>query len=273
MPQAILELNVNRVDLVDEGCNSASFIKLVKRKEQDSAMEFDEILAKMKPEHKAVIEAEIEKAKSANAGKCPVCGATLVNGKCPDCEKKMADAKDEVAKAKAACATAEEKAKKLEDEKNTGNTKSQSVEDVMKGLDPAVQEVFKNMQEEVKKSREAAQKAEEARITEEAVAKAKSLSYLPVEQEKLVDVMKSVPTEVFEILKSANKIIGDSGLFEEFGKKKENTAGSTDDAWAQIEKKAEAISAEEKVTKAKAISMAIKQNPDLYRQYLNGGDK
>jgi hypothetical protein len=85
--------------------------------------------------------------------------------------------------------------------------------------------------------------------------------------------MKSVPTEVFEILKSANKIIGDSGLFEEFGKKKDNTTGSTDDAWAQIEKKAEAISAEEKVTKAKAISMAIKQNPDLYRQYLNGGDK
>ena len=62
MPYMLEDLVIDRVDLVDEGANSAAFIELYKRKEQ-SAMNFEEILSKMKPEHAEVIQAEINKAK------------------------------------------------------------------------------------------------------------------------------------------------------------------------------------------------------------------
>ena len=61
MPYLLEDLVVDRVDLVDEGANSAAFIELYKRKERSATMDIEEILSKMKPEHSAVIQAELDK--------------------------------------------------------------------------------------------------------------------------------------------------------------------------------------------------------------------
>ena len=54
MPNILTDLIIDRVDLVDEGANSAAFVELFKRKEQGNPMELSEILSKMKPEHAGV---------------------------------------------------------------------------------------------------------------------------------------------------------------------------------------------------------------------------
>ena len=59
MPYILEDLVIDRVDLVDEGANSAAFIELYKRKEQ-SKMNFEEILSKMKPEHAKVIQETLD---------------------------------------------------------------------------------------------------------------------------------------------------------------------------------------------------------------------
>jgi hypothetical protein len=256
MPNLILDLLVDRVDLVDEGANSAAHIKLYKRKETEQVMELNEILAKMKPEHKEVIEAELAKAKS----EVPEVVAT------------------ELAKAKGDVETLTEdlnKAKTELQEVEVAKSKDSEpdFEEVLKGLDPSVQSVFKSLQAQKDAAEEVARQAAEEKVTQEAIAKAKDLKALPVEEDKLVEVMKGITPEVHEVLKAANQAILDNGLFEEVGKSKGEEAKSTDsnEAWAKIEKAAEKIEADEKVSKAKSISMAIKQNPDLYREYLKGG--
>src|SRR5690606_31951851 len=64
VPNLLMDLVVDRVDLVDEGANSAAFIKLYKRKEMETGMDFNEIISKLKPEHAEVIQEEIAKAKA-----------------------------------------------------------------------------------------------------------------------------------------------------------------------------------------------------------------
>ena len=54
MPNIIVGLVVDRVDFVDEGANSAAFIKMYKRREKDD-MDLEEVLAKLKPEHAEVV--------------------------------------------------------------------------------------------------------------------------------------------------------------------------------------------------------------------------
>jgi hypothetical protein len=60
MAYELKDLIVDRVDLVDEGANSAAFIELYKRKETKELMDFKEVLGAMKPEHAAVIQAELD---------------------------------------------------------------------------------------------------------------------------------------------------------------------------------------------------------------------
>lgn len=257
MPNLILDLMVDRVDLVDEGANAAAHIKLYKRKENDNVMNFDEILAKMKPEHKAVIESEIAKAKSEVPEE--------TQEEMDKLKKDNEDLNEEVAKAKS----------ELEDIAKSKGNDEPDFEEVLKSLDPTVQEVFKSMKAQKDAAEAVARQAAEEKITQEAVAKAKELKSLPVEEAKLVDIMKGITPEVFDVLKAASKALEDGGLLDEVGKARgqaaENNSGNADDAWAKIEKAADQIAADEKITKAKAITKAIKQNPELYREYLAGG--
>lgn len=256
MPNFILDLEVNRVDLVEEGANSEAFIKLYKRKENVS-MDINEILAKMLPEHAEVIKAEIAKAKAE------VPETTLAE---------ITKAKEDLAAAAADKKVMEDK---MAEEVAKNKTEvSVSEEDVIKGLDPAVQEIFKSLKasgEAEKAKKEAAEEVVKQlnvqKMHDEAVIKAKDLRAIPVAEEKLIAIVKSVSPEVLEILKTASTAIESSSTFEEFGKGKDGDS----DAWANIEKKAdELLTTETKLTRQQAIARVVKDNAGLYKEYLKG---
>ena len=65
----------------------------------------------------------------------------------------------------------------------------------------------------------------------------------------------------------------DGAVFNEVGKSKEGSTFSTtsNDAWGQIEKEAKAIAASDGITEQAAVARVIKEKPELYKQYLEGG--
>ena len=246
-----MDLVVDRVDLVDEGANTAAFIKLYKRKERDAIMDFNEIIAKLKPEHAEVIQEEIAKAKA----EVP-----------EEIAKELSDTREKLD-------ITETELTKMKEEVNKSKepAKEDNFEEVLKNLDPAVQKVFKSLQSQKEAAEQVAKQLNEQKEEEEAIKKAKTLKALPVEEDKLVQVVKGVSDDVYEILKSAAKVLEESEIFEEVGKGK-GGAGSTD-AWSKIEKKADEIAKRDGITVEKAISVVINENPELYKEYLSGGAK
>jgi intracellular sulfur oxidation DsrE/DsrF family protein len=246
-----MDLVVDRVDLVDEGANSAAFIKLYKRKEMETDMDFNEIISKLKPEHAEIIQAEIAKARA----EVPEEVATELS----DTREKLEITETELTKMK-------EEVKKSKEP-----AQEENFEEVLKSLDPAVQKVFKSLQAQKEAAEQVAKQLKEQKEEEEAIAKAKALKALPVEEDKLVQVVKGVSDDVYEILKSAAKVLEESDIFEEVGKGK-GDAGTVD-AWSRIEKKAGEIAKRDGITVEKAIGVVINENPELYKEYLNGGAK
>jgi hypothetical protein len=274
MPNMLLELEVNRVDLVDEGSNSEAFIKLYKRKENSDDMNLDEILEKMKPEHAALVKEAVTKA----AGEIPTAAVEELAKAKADLEV----ATEEVTKSKTAIETLTVEVAKAKEDLVVATTslediakakaeadKNLSEEEVIKSLDPTVQEVFKSMKAQKVAAEEVVKGLQEQKLNDEAIAKAKELKNLPAEEATLVAIAKSASNEVFEILKAANKALENAGIFQEIGKNKGGDAGSS--AWEKIEKKAEALVESEKITIQKAIANVIKEYPELYKEYLSGG--
>lgn len=260
MPNLILDLIIDRVDLVDEGANAASFIKMYKRKGTEEVMDFEKILKSLKPEHAQVVTDEIAKAK---AEATPTDEEATAKKKLADDE--LADVTDKVAKAKLELGTV------TKDVAKAKTSVEPDFEEVMKGLDPAVQSYFKIMKAKQEAAEAVAKDASDKAEQEVAISKAKELKSLPVEEAKLVEVVKNLSPEIFEILKSANKAIEDGGLLDEVGiAKAKQTAGTASAAWDNIEKAAAAIASDQKVTIEKARTLAIKENPELYREYLKG---
>lgn len=251
----LIDLDVSRVDLVDEGANSHAHIMLYKRKEtQDMSMTYEEILKGLKPEHVATIVEEIAKAKAI----VPEEVATELKGvkkSLKDAEAALNEANETISKAKP--------------------TEEPDFEEVLKGMDPAMQTIFKRMQAEKEAAEEIAKAAADKQLNDSAIAKAATLKNLPVEQDKLVEVVKGIKPELYDILKAANDAIDGSGLLDEVGNGAEDTvekAGNADQAWALLEKKAGEIAVEKGITANEAMSIAIKKNRDLYKQSLGGAN-
>lgn len=274
MPNLIIDLFVDRVDLVEEGANSAAFIELYKRKEPIK-MELDQILAELKPEHAEVIksklgevttlETELAKAKEDNEkltsdleqtnevlketeGKipCDCPGEADENGNCKTCGRK-----------------------KLQ---KSGSSFDET-ETLTKSLPKEVQEYLEVVKSQKIAAEEALRKANEEKIQSEAIAKAANLKSLPVEQDKLVDILKGASKDVVDLLESLNSAI-DATVLGEVGKSASNQSSVATDsntAWNKIEVEAEKIVKSAGVTKQKAIAQVIKEQPSLYRDYLNGG--
>lgn len=265
MPYLLEDLVINRVDLVDEGCNSASFIELYKRKEK-SKMDFKEILSKMKPEHAEVIQAEIERL-TADLNKSKEDLATVA--------KERDDATAERDEAKEQLDTANEELDKANSELETLKANSNGAAfdetETMKSMPQEVRDMFEKMKNQKEAAEEEVRKAKEAEKNAEAIAKAKELKAIPYEQDKLVDIIKGASPDVLDLLAVVNAAI-EGTVLDEVGKNRTNgsyEAGT--DAWSKIEQKAEEIAKRDSVTKAKAISMVIKENPELYKEYLDGG--
>jgi|LSQX01.2.fsa_nt_gb hypothetical protein len=251
VPNLLIDLVVDRVDLVDEGANSAAFIKLYKRKEMETGMDFNEIISKLKPEHAEIIQAELAKAKT----EVP-----------EEIAKELSDTKIELEATKAELEKIKEEVKKSKEP-----AQEENFEEILKSLDPAVQKAFKTLQAQKEAAEQVAKQLKEQKEEEEAIAKAKALKALPVEEDKLLQVVKGISDDVYEILKSAAKVLEESDIFEEVGKGKGDA--STIDAWSKIEKKAKEIAKRDGITVEKAISVVINENPELYKEYLSGGVK
>lgn len=286
MPYLLEDLVVNRVDLVDEGANSAAFIELYKRKERSANMELKEILSKMKPEHSAVIQAELDRL----AGDVEKANGTLAtvtterdtavqdlakaNTDLDAVNEDLANTKSELEMLKAKhpeeCECDGE-----EDEngmcKSCGKPKKKAAfdeEETLKSMPAAAREMFAKMRAQKEAAEEEVRKAKEAEVHAQAVAKAAELKALPIESEKLVGVLKSCGTEMVDILTTINAAI-EGTVLGEVGKNSTGAHGG--DAWGKIEAKADEIAKRDNVSKQRAVSIAIKENPDLYNEYLQGG--
>jgi hypothetical protein len=281
MPYLLKDLVIDRVDLVDEGANSAAFIELYKRKENSELMDIKEILAKMKPEHAEVINTALEdaEAKLAKANK----DLTDANQKLTDKDTELSAANDALAKANEELETLKAKDKVCECDgelgedgkcKECGGTKKSASFDeteLVKSMPEQARALYLKMRTQKEAAEEQVRKNAEAQAEADAIAKAASLKAIPVEQATLVGILKGCSPDVLSVLTAANDAI-EAAVLGEVGKNKGNGASTeAADAWSDIEKAAEAIQKRDSVTKEKAISLAISENPELYKQYLEGG--
>ncbi len=285
MPYILEDLVVDRVDLVDEGANSAAFIEVFKRKEKNAPMEFSEILSKLKPEHAEVVQhhidelnSELSKAredleaanKRADEQEVTISTqATTIN----ETNEALAKANEELEtlKAKDGPCTCDGEANEEGVCSVCGKTKkslSFDEDEVIKSLPEALRGEFMKMRAQKEAAEEQVRKAAEEKRDAEAVAKAATLKALPVEQTTLVQILKSCDPAVVEVLTSVAAAI-EGTVLTEVGK---SGKGKTDkDAWSKIEAEAEKVAVRDSVTKQKAIGIVIKENPELYKEYLNGG--
>lgn len=285
MPYELIDLVVNRVDLVDEGANSAAFIELYKRKENNEPMDFEAILKSLKPEHASVVQGVID-TRDADLKKARE-DLQAANQSLTDVQGQLKDANDALAKAKAELDTL--KAKEYcecdgeEDDdgmcKACGKPKKKSAAfdetETLKSMPEPARTLFMKMRAQKEAAEEQVRKNNEEKAEAAAIAKAASLKAIPVEQSKLVGILKSCTPEVADLLSTINTAI-ETTVLSEIGKNAGNGAGSgnpatSDEAWTALEKKAQEIAKRDNITVEKAMGTALSENPDLYRKYLNGG--
>lgn len=283
MPYLLTDLVIDRVDFVDEGADSAAFIELIKRKEKDGNMTVQEILAKMKPEHREAIEAEISAAKE-EVSKAKT-AAEEATQRADTAEADLAKAKEDLAKACGAkdskvdkeCEGAEKDPECKEGEGKTEDSETEKAKsgssfdetEVIKSMPKAAQELFKTLKAQKEAAEEEVRKAKDAEEIAKARQTAQSLKAIPVEEDVLVGILKSADQNVIDVLTTAAEAIG-ATVLSEVGKSKTSDDTSAD-AWSKIEAKANDISKSTGMTLQKAISQVVKENPGLYKEYLEGG--
>lgn len=219
-------------------------------------MEFKDIIAKMNPEHAAVIQAEVDRltdevAKATEA-------KTAV-------ETDLSKAKEDLEAANGDLATAKSELDTLKAASTTFDE-----EETLKAMPEAAREAFLKMKTQKEAAEEAVRKSKEDEAAATAVAKALELKSLPVEQAKLVGILKGASKELIDALTDINAAITE-GVLNEVGKNRQSNQPGGGDAWGKIEAKAEEIAKTKGITKAKAITQVINENPDLYKEYLKGG--
>jgi len=260
MPNILQNLVIDRVDLVDEGANSASFIEFYKRKEQTNSMDIKELLAKLKPEEAQLVtdaiakasEEAIAKAKDESASELKVSNEAL------------AKANEELEALKKA---AEEAAKADDASKRS----SFDEDEILKSMPEPAKAEYMKMKVQKEAAEEEIRKAKDAEIHATAVAKATELKALPVPTETLVAVLKGSTPEMVDVLTAVSSAL-ESAALGEVGKRGPGKSTDTSEgAWGEIEKAAEEIAKAESITKQKAIGEVIKRKPELYKAYLDGG--
>lgn len=272
MSYLLEDLVVDRVDLVDEGANSAAFIELFKRKERKESMDYKEVIAKMSPEQEKLVQAELDKL-AGEVTKVKEDLATVTTER--DEAKKQLDetnGKLETANDDLATAKSELDALKQDEGKDDAAKAAFDEEETMKAMPKEARELFTKMKAQKNAAEEELRKAKDAEKHADAVAKAATLKSLPIEQAKLVELVKGATPEVLELLATVATAM-DETVLGEVGKSKAGagTASTSNEAWAQIEAKADEVAKKDSISKAKAISKVVNENPDLYKQYLQGG--
>lgn len=285
MSTLLEDLVIDRVDLCDEGANSEAFIELFKRKEQ-SSMDVKEILSKMKPEHAKLIQDAMD-TSAASLREAQDSIATITRERddvmtkleatqmsLAETQKALDDMKKERKSHPDDCSCPECMAKRdaaANDSNGHGNVSFDQTE-TFKSMPKEVKDYLATLKIQKEAAESELRKSKEAAAEAEAVVKAESLKAIPVEKEKLVGILKTATPELIELLTVINTAI-DGTVLGEVGKSAYNSTGSADanDAWSKIDAKAVELTKSKGITKAKAVSEVIRENPDLYREYLKGG--
>lgn len=251
-------------------------------------MDFNEILSKMKPEHAEVIQKAFE-TKDAELSKARE-DLTTTQQNLTEKDNALTEANDALAKANAELETLKAKDCSCEGEaddndngvcKSCGKPKKSAAFDeteTLKAMPEAARAMFLKMRAQKEAAEEQVRKNAEEKAEADAIAKAASLKAIPVAQDKLVGILKNCTPEFTELLTTINTAI-ENAVLDEVGKNRGNGADlsgastTSDEAWAKLEKKAEEVAKRDSVTKEKAMATVITENPDLYREYLNGGVK
>lgn len=244
----LVDPEFTRVDLVKEGANSQAHIKLFKNK-GGNPMNLEEILAKMVPEHAAIVREALE-AKDTDV--------------------------DALTKAKK---DLEDELQKVKDEQEIAKSGESSEEEILKTVkDPAVRKLLETQIAKAKAAEDEVRKSREAALNTEAIAKAAEVPAIGAEQEVLVDMYKKLKgtdpelcDNVFGVLKAANALVSTGGVFQEIGKSGAAASGvsaTEEQAWAKIEKAAEELAKSKNVELSKAISEVINSQPELYQDYI-----
>lgn len=265
MPNIVTDLVIDRVDLVEEGANSAAFIELYKRREPIK-MTYDELLTSLPAEQSELIKSKMSEVEATKQ--------TEIDTLTADLAKAREDVQTEINRKPCEC---DGEADENGVCKVCGGRKVKKASfdetEVLKSLPKGMQDYF-NLLKSQKEAAEATLRAtQEATAQAEAVAKAASLKSLPVPQDKLVTVIKGASSELLDILTTINAAI-DTTVLTETGTSKSGIGAKTEAnaAWAKIEAEADTIcKAKPGLSKQAAISEVVKSKPELYREYLEGG--
>lgn len=294
MPTELKRLKIDRVDLVPEGANSAAFVTLYKGKEMKS-MDANEILDKLKPEHADVIKsafAELEKQKKQAEEEAAAAKQEAANAKqeAADAKAQAADGKKPAPKStedededetNKACEGRKKTEKKGEQpvsgkpsdaaKAKEGTTSFDESETLTKGLDPQVAAYI----EQIRKQKEVAEEAAREAIAKErhltAINKAAELKALPIAEDQLVSFIEKSSDETVDMLTAIAKGIEGTVLTESGVSTPQTFHKSSSDAWQRIEKAAQQLASERNISVAKATGDVVKEHPELYKEYLEGG--
>lgn len=171
---------------------------------------------------------------------------------------------------------AEKKVKDLESQVAKQNVDPE--EEFKKSLPESVRKRLEASEQRAKQAEEEVKKFNEARAKEQYIAKAKEYGKLPIKSEELGLILKSVAekdaenyVKLEELLKAANEQIKAGDLFKEKGTA--SAGGATgNSAYEKLSTMAqEIVKSDSKVTFYEAFEMALKRNPDLYKEYVEEG--
>lgn len=153
----------------------------------------------------------------------------------------------------------------------------QTIPDDFKARFEALEKSNMTLKEQNDKLQEQINKTANEAKTKEFVAKAASFDKLSINAEEIGPVLKSLSesdpegyAKIEAVLAAANEQVAKGALFSELGADGEGES----DINKRIEAKAAEIMQRDKCSIEKARTLALKENPDLYREYekeMNGG--
>lgn len=229
----LVDLTLDRVDVVHTGSNTRADILLAKGKEQNNMPEtFEALLGLLKPEQANIVKShivEIEKKKDE--------AITALNEKVETLEKA-------VVTPPAAPVPTEE--------------------DIFKGASPELKEQFEKMRSSMDSMLE-----REA----ESLAKARfeSVKAIPYDEAKLKEVLKSASPAVMEVLQKAAKAIEDNILTAKGKEVAGKFPAVGEKSYEKLEKAAKELqTADTALSYEQAFTKACSANPEVYAEYVKG---
>lgn len=216
MKTFLVDLDLDRVDLVKEGANTKAQIKLLKRKETQS-MNFEEIMKTLKPEHADEIRKAVADARKEKETELATAQADLTKAK-----EELQAAQTDLAKAKETI------------EKSKPAAQEDDLEVLMKSVNPAIAKHFQELQTTVNAL--VSEKAEQV-----AKARFETVKSIPVEESKLKEVLKSASPATLEILQAASSAIEKNLLSPKGLESQQQTGNDAEIAYTTLEKSAKKL--------------------------------